>query len=94
MDYERDEAKRQANVRKHGIDFADATKVFQGEFIETEDSRRDYGERRFRVVGKVDGVIVQVANTWRGDRRRLISARKAGRRDRGAYYARYPGSGS
>jgi uncharacterized protein len=76
MDYEWDETKRQANIRKHGIDFADAIKVFQDEFIETEDSRRDYGERRFRAIGEVDGVIMQVAYTWRGDRRRLISARR------------------
>ena len=69
MDYEWDEAKRQANIRKHGVDFADAIKVFDGDFIETEDSRRDYGERRFRVIGDLDGDIVQVAYTWRGDRR-------------------------
>ncbi len=76
MDYEWDETKRQSNIRKQGIDFAHAIKVFDAEFIQTEDSRRDYGERRFRVIGELDGDLVQVAYTWRGDRRRLISARR------------------
>ena len=91
MDFEWDEAKRRANILKHGIDFADAIKVFDGEYI--EDSRRDYGERRFRVVGELDGDIVQVAYAQRGDRRRLISARRAGREQR-EYHTRYPGAGS
>src|SRR6266851_5046185 len=45
MDSEWDEAKRQANTLKHGVDFVDAIEMFAGRFIETEDRRRDYGER-------------------------------------------------
>jgi uncharacterized protein len=41
MDFEWDEAKCQANILKHGIDFVDAIAVFSGRFIETEDQRRD-----------------------------------------------------
>jgi hypothetical protein len=87
MDFEWDEAKRRANIEKHGIDFADAMEVFDGRVIVTEDVRRDYGEQRFRAVGEFDGEIVQIAYTWRGTRRRLISVRRAGRSDRTAYYA-------
>ena len=87
MDSEWDEAKRRANILKHGLDFVAAVKVFDGRFIETVDERRDYGERRYRAVGEVDGQIIQIAYTWRNERRRLISARRAGRNDRRAYYA-------
>ena len=51
MAFEWDEAKRLANIQKHGIDFADVEQVFAGMFVETEDLRRDYGEKRFRAVG-------------------------------------------
>ena len=87
MDFEWDEAKRQANILKHGIDFVDAIGIFAGRFIETEDLRRDYGERRYRAVGRLGDAVVQVAYTWRSERRRIISARRAGRNDRRAYYA-------
>jgi uncharacterized protein len=93
MAFEWDDTKRLANIQKHGIDFADVEQVFAGSFIETEDLRRDYGEKRFRAVGRLGNHIVQVAYTWRGGRRRIISARMAGRNDRRTYHARYPGRG-
>jgi uncharacterized protein len=94
MDGERDEAKRQANIEKHGIDFVDAVEIFAGQFIETEDRRRDYGERRYRAVGQLGEQIIQVAYTWRSERRRIISARRAGRNDRRAYHASLAEAGS
>jgi hypothetical protein len=93
MAFEGDEAKRQANILKHGIDFVDVIEVFAGRFIETEDTRRDYGERRHRAVGLLGEVVIQVAYTWRGERRRIISARRAGQNDRRAYYASDAGAG-
>jgi uncharacterized DUF497 family protein len=87
MDFEWDEAKRQANTFKHGIDFVDAIEMFGSRFIETEDLRRDYGERRYRAVGRLGDAVIQIAYTWRGERRRIISARRAGRNGRRAYYA-------
>jgi uncharacterized DUF497 family protein len=86
MDSEWDEAKRQANILKHGIDFVDAAAIFDRPFIETEDRRRDYGEQRYQATGEVDARITQVIYTWRGDRRRIISARRARRNERRAYY--------
>ena len=87
MDSEWDEAKRQANILKHGIDFVDAIAIFAGEFIENEDLRRDYGEPRFRAFGEIEGRLLHVVSTWRNDRRRIISARRARRNERRAYYA-------
>jgi len=87
MDSEWDEAKRQANILKHEIDFVDAAAIFDRPFIETEDRRRGYGEQRYQATGEVDVRIMQVIYTWRGDRRRIISARRARRNERRAYYA-------
>jgi uncharacterized DUF497 family protein len=94
MDSEWDDTKRQANIEKHGIDFVDAIEIFAGQFIETEDRRRDYGERRYRAVGQLGDHIIQVAYTWRGEHRRIISARRAGRNDRRAYHAGIAEAGS
>lgn len=94
MDFEWDEAKRQANILKHGIDFVDAIEMFAGHLVETEDRRRDYGERRYRATGQLGEQIIQVAYTWHGERRRIISARRVGRNDRRTYYASDPRAGS
>jgi uncharacterized protein len=86
MDSEWNEEKRLGNILKHGIDFVDALEIFAGRFIETEDHRRDYGEQRYRAVGQLGDHVIQVAYTWRNGRRRIISARRAGRNDRRAYH--------
>jgi hypothetical protein len=39
-----DEAKRRANIRKHGLDFADVAEMFDGIFLARPDTREDYGE--------------------------------------------------
>jgi uncharacterized DUF497 family protein len=41
-----DEAKRNENVRKHGLDFMDAEVLFEGYTVTLEDGRFDYGEQR------------------------------------------------
>jgi uncharacterized protein len=94
MDSEWDKAKRRANILKHGIDFVDAIEIFAGRFIEAEDRRRDYGEQRYRAVGRLGEQIIQVAYTWRSGRRRIISARRAGRNDRRTYHASIAKAGS
>jgi len=50
-----DETKRQANLSKHGVDFADAEKVFAGPLVLVEDNRQDYGERRMIGIGAPGG---------------------------------------
>lgn len=69
MDFEWDGAKRQANILKHGIDFVDAIAIFGGHIKESEDRRRDYGERRLRTFGEIDGRVLHVIWTPRGNRR-------------------------
>lgn len=86
MDFEWDEAKRQSNIRKHGVDFFDAAVIFANDTFEVEDDRDDYGEERWIAIGHVDGVVYRVVYTMRRDVIRIISAQKADRRDRERYY--------
>ncbi len=76
MSFEWDEDKRRQNLAEHGVDFRDAALIFERPVIEAEDTRSDYGEVRIRALGQVDEDFFLVAYTWRGDRRRIISAWK------------------
>ncbi len=60
MEFERDSAKRISNLEKHGIDFADASKVFENVSVTIEDSRFDYGERRFVTFGLLNESVIAV----------------------------------
>ena len=51
MRFEWDLAKDAANQRKHGIGFRDAAEIFRGFVLVVEDTRHDYGERRFAALG-------------------------------------------
>jgi uncharacterized DUF497 family protein len=75
--FEWDEAKRMANIAKHDIDFEQAKEIWQGQFVEIPSPQQEHGEERLLAFGEIDGVVIAVVFTWRGDRRRLISARKA-----------------
>lgn len=83
--FEWDEAKSEANLRERGFDFAYAALIFEGPTLEWDDTRRDHGERRIRVIGRVEEDVLFVVYTWRGAARRIISARLANRRERDAY---------
>jgi uncharacterized DUF497 family protein len=87
MEFEWDEAKSQRNVKERGFDFAYAVGIFDSLVIETIDSRRDYGEQRVIALGSVDTGILAVVYTDRHGVRRIISARRANRRECDAYRA-------
>ena len=71
------EAKRKANLRKHGLDFADAERLFSGPMMLFEDARADYGEHRLIGIGMLDALVVVVVHVEGPDRIRIISMRKA-----------------
>jgi uncharacterized protein len=73
-----------ATLERRGFDFEYAARIFEGTVLERED-RRDYDERRIVSVGQIEGDVFVVVYTWRGNRRRIISARRASRRERDAY---------
>ena len=84
--FEWDEAKRQANLAKHGLDFLDVLSLFaHPERVELADTRRDYGEQRRVTLAPVQDRLLHVTWTWRGQNRRLISARKANPREQSRY---------
>jgi uncharacterized DUF497 family protein len=87
MEFEWDERKRRTNLAKHGIDFEAAKLMFEGTFIEREDRRRGYGERRIVAYGEASGVVLCVVYTRREDRLRIISVRRARRDERKDYHA-------
>jgi uncharacterized protein len=78
MRFEWDEAKNQANMRKHGFDFADAEEMFSGPLLIRPDTREDYGEERWLGIGLTKGRLAAVAFTERpGEMIRVISLRRA-----------------
>ena len=85
--FEWDSKKETENIHKHGIDFATASRLWDEPVLEREDERRDYGETRILAFGRVDGRLMAVLYTWRGVHRRIISARKANRRERKCFEA-------
>ncbi len=46
MSFEWDEDKREANIRRHGVDFVRAAQMFSNPILERPDDREDYGEDR------------------------------------------------
>jgi uncharacterized DUF497 family protein len=53
MKFEWDEAKNHANVRKHGLHFADAVEMFDRLLVVSADLGEDYGERRWKGIGMI-----------------------------------------
>jgi uncharacterized DUF497 family protein len=80
-----DPEKAAANLRKHGIDFADAATVLNDErAVTVADEEPD--EERFVTLGlDALGRLLVVAYTWRGEEPRLISARRATRSEQKQY---------
>lgn len=84
--FEWDDAKAAANEAKHGVPFAFAVRVFLDEDrLESEASRPEDRETRLKLVGSIDGMLYTVVFTWRGEIRRIISARRTNKREERAY---------
>ncbi len=78
MKFEWDEAKNESNLEKHGLDFEDAAKLFDGPILVTLDTGQDYGEERWLGLGLIEHRAVVAAYTYRGSETvRIISMRKA-----------------
>jgi uncharacterized protein len=76
-----DEAKRQANLAKHGVDFAMVSRFdWTGAVIEP-DARFDYGELRLIATGMVGDRLHVVIYTERDGQKRIIGLRKANSRE-------------
>lgn len=83
MRFEWDEQKNEANVRKHGFDFADAWEIFEAPMLTSPDTREDYDEERWVGIGFLKERIVVIVFTERDDNViRIISLRKALKHER------------
>jgi len=86
LTFEWDDEKRLANLRKHGLEFADAATAFDDDQAITVRDEDSEGEERFvTLANDALGRLLVIVFTWREERIRLISARKATRRERKHY---------
>lgn len=88
MEYTWDERKNRANRKKHGVSFETACLVFEDPFHISVQDREVDGEARWQTIGMVGGVhVLVVAHTVDEESEliRILSARKATRRERSIY---------
>lgn len=91
--FEWDEAKNRSNLRKHGISFEEASRVFLDPLYFSLKEREEDGEQRWQTFGMVNGVmLLMVAHTVREVRSeetvnviRIITARRAESQERRRY---------
>ncbi len=80
-----DPAKDAANYAKHGVSLALAAHFEWETAVIWPDNRRDYGETRMAGIGYIELRLHVVAFTDRGETRRIISLRKANKREINRY---------
>jgi len=85
VEYEWDPAKAAANLRKHGVDFADATSVLSDPLAATRDDDHPSELRRLTLGVDALGRLLVVCYVRRGTKVRIISARKATPHERRQY---------
>ena len=86
MEFEWDDAKSEACFVQRGFDFAYAIRAFlDANRTISRDHRQDYGEDRYRLLGVIEGRVFVVIFTLRHSTIRIISARKANKREVEAY---------
>ena len=88
MEAEFDPAKARSNLRKHGVSFAHAEQALRDQMAFTLEDPDAIDERRFITLGMdALGRVLLVIHTQRGERTRLISARKASSAESERYHA-------
>lgn len=87
MEFEWDDDKAASNERKHGITFAEAQTVFADPlFLDFYDPAHSDDEQRYLIIGRsAAGNLLFVSYTERAETTRIISARRATRREQRAY---------
>lgn len=90
MEFEWDEAKRLKCIAERGLDFLDAALLFDGRDLLSVPSPRA-GEERWLSVGELEGRLIAVVWTWREDRLRVVTVRKARDEEKKRYRAAFGG---
>lgn len=83
--YEWDPNKARANKAKHGVAFEAAYDFDWDEALEVEDTSEDYGEERWVAIGPIKASLHVLIYTPRREKHRIISLRKATRKEAKAY---------
>lgn len=86
MQFEWDKNKERSNLLKHGLDFDPVNMLFSSNMHVYEDTRKDYGEKRYIGLGLYLTRCLCIIYTKRGDAFRIISLRKASERETKEYY--------
>lgn len=87
MEFDWDPAKDAATEQLRGIRFERGAEIFGGRIVIWTDERRDYGEPRWRALGLSSGEMLHVVFTRRGEVIRIISVRKASRKERARWHS-------
>lgn len=88
LEFEWNPEKNKTNQRKHdGISFSDAIEVFyDDDAIVFDDPDHSIGEERFLIIGMNNKGICIVSHCYRKEKIRIISARKATKKEKNMYY--------
>jgi len=81
MQIDFDPAKRNWTLQARGLDMGRAEEIFADTSYTTQDDRQDYGEPRWITIGFLDRRMVVMVWTQQGQKRRIISLRKANDRE-------------
>jgi uncharacterized DUF497 family protein len=81
VNYTFDDAKETANRAKHGVSLALAEVLFSGTHVSIADDRFDYGETRQIAFGLINNRLFACVYVDRNGVRRIISLRKANKRE-------------
>jgi uncharacterized DUF497 family protein len=85
--FEWDGAKARSNLAKHGVSFEEACRAFDDLFaLDRLNVGVEPGEARYVITGMVNGILLTVVYTERGDRIRILSGRKATTHEERQYY--------
>jgi len=90
-EFEWNDVKAATNLAEHSVSFEEARLVFKDiHAVELGEDRRGYDEQRFNVIGRSSTRLLFVTYTERGDRVRIISARRAERAEQNFYIRENP----
>jgi uncharacterized protein len=84
MEFEFDSNKSESNLAKHGIDFLTAQQLWN-DLDRVEVRARTTEERRFFVIGQIDGKLWTAVVTYRKGKIRIISVRRSREKEVAAY---------
>ena len=85
MEFEYDEKKSQINKLKHGIDFEEAKKLWMEPLAFEIPSSKEIEEERFLVFGKIEEKLYVAIITYRNQKIRIISVRRARKKETKLY---------